>query len=171
MVILETDRLRLRTLELTDIDAVMGFWGDPEVMRYCGGPGSREQELRSIRFYRQMHQERGFSPYLIELKETGDPVGVCGFNPPSDGHDAELMYHLAKSHWGKGYATEAAEACLEYAKETLGFRSVIASADPRNAASQKILTNIGFESIGMKWYEDTGQEEPCYVMKFSPEGQ
>lgn len=166
MLIVETDRLILRTLELTDIDAVMGFWGDPEVMKYCGGTGTREQELRSIRYYMQMQDERGFSPYLIVQKETEDRIGVCGFNPPGEGYDAELIYHLAKSHWGKGYATEAAEGCLEYARETLSFKRIIASADPRNAASQKILLNIGFQPIGTRWFEDTGQEEPCFELVF-----
>lgn len=164
MVILETDRLMLRTLELTDIDAVMGFWGDPEVMKYCGGTGTKEQEIRSIRYYMAMQTERGFSPYLIMLKESGDAIGVCGFNPPVEGYDAELIYHLAKSHWGKGYATEAAEGCLEYAREHLPLKRLIASADPRNAASRKILENIGFSYIGMNWFEDTGQEEPCYEL-------
>ena len=62
MIILETERLILRTLEMEDIDLVMSFWGDEEVMRFYGGAGSKEWELRSLRYYINMYYEISFSP-------------------------------------------------------------------------------------------------------------
>jgi ribosomal-protein-alanine N-acetyltransferase len=71
-----------------------------------------------------MQKEKGFSPYLVMLKESKDIIGVCGFNPPNNGYDAELMYHLAKKYWGKGYATEAAKGCIDYARKHLKINNI-----------------------------------------------
>ncbi|MBV1756569.1 MAG: GNAT family N-acetyltransferase [Dethiosulfatibacter sp.] len=164
MTICETERLILRTLELDDLDSVMSFWGDIEVMKYCGGAGTREREFKALQYYMNMQEERGFSPYLAMLKETGEIIGVCGFNPPTNGYDTELMYHLAKKYWGKGYATEAAIACIDYAKNHLKIKKIGASIDPENKSSQKVLEKLGFNYVGMKWCEDTNQDEPYFEL-------
>jgi [ribosomal protein S5]-alanine N-acetyltransferase len=164
LIILETDRLILRTLKMEDIDDVMNFWGNVEVMKYCGGAGTRERELGALKYYINMQQEKGFSPYGVVLKESNEIIGVCGFNPPNNGYDTELMYHLSKNHWGKGYATEAAKACIEYAKNHLKISSIGASIDPENGASKHVLEKLGFNYIGMKWCEATKQDEPYFEM-------
>ena len=166
MKVIETERLILRTLKMEDIDAVMAFWGDREVMKYCGGAGTKERETRALKYYINMQKERNFSPYLTLLKESGQIIGVCGFNPPNNGYDAELMYHLAIKFWGKGYATEAAAACIDYAKEQLKIKKIGASIDPENNASQKVLEKLGFTYAGMKWCEATKQEEPYFELIF-----
>lgn len=124
MIIMETPRLLLRRLELDDIDILMEVWGDNEVMLYCGGAGNREQELRSLRFYMDLYDREGFSPYAVLLREAGELIGVAGFNPPNHECEAELMYHFKKSHWGKGYATEAAKACVEFAQNHSGITTL-----------------------------------------------
>ena len=167
MKIMETERLILRTLQMEDIDAVMTFWGDVEVMKYSGGAGTKERELKALKYYINMQKERNFSPYLTVLKESGEIIGVCGFNPPNNGYDTELMYHFAKKYWGKGYATEAAKACIVYAKGQLKINKIGASTDPENNASQKVLEKLGFTYAGMKWCEETNQDEPYFEMILS----
>lgn len=162
-ILFETERLYFRALQKEDLDEIMEIWGDEEVMAWSGGAGTIEQEERSLSFYRTMQKERGFSLYLVFLKETEEAVGVCGFNPPVESFDAELLYHFKKRHWGKGYATESVLGVTQYAKDVLHFRSIISSADPKNKASQKVLEKAGYRYIGMKWYEDLSQEEPTYV--------
>lgn len=162
MFVAESERLLLRTLEETDIDDLLKVWGDPEVMRFCGGAGDRERELRALKFYMKHQEEKGFSPYGIILKETGELIGVSGFNPAGDGYDAELMYHLAKAYWGMGYASEAVNATLDYSKKDLPFKCIEASIDPDNHASGKILENNGFKLVGHKWCNETQKEEPFY---------
>lgn len=164
MRILETDRLILRTLNIDDIDCVMNFWGDIEVMKYCGGAGTRERELKALQFYINLQKEKGFSPYIVAIKESGKVIGVCGFNPPNDGYDAEIMYHLAKDYWGRGYATEAAQACIDYARRHTKISRLGASIDPENGASRNVLEKLGFKCIGMKWCEVTNQEEPYFEL-------
>lgn len=171
MKITETERLILRTLEVSDLDALMDIWGSDEVMKYCGGAGTREQELRSLQYYINMQKERGFSPYLVLHKDTLEVLGVCGFNPPHEEYDAELMYHFAKPHWGKGYAKEAAKGCLAFAKDTLGLRRICAFVDPKNTASKSILEKNGFRFIGTKWFEDTKQDELCYELELERPGE
>lgn len=75
MKIRETERLILRTLEVSDLDELMDIWGSEEVMKYCGGAGTREHELRSLQYYINMQKERGFSPYLVLHKDTLDILG------------------------------------------------------------------------------------------------
>lgn len=162
MKILVTERLMLRTLELADFDLVMSFWGDTEVMKYCGGAGTKEREFKALQYYIKMQEELGFSPYLTLLKENNEVIGVCGFNPSNNGYDTELMYHLGKKYWSNGYATEAAKACIDYAKNHLEIKRIGASIDPENMASQVVLEKLGFNFVGMKWCEETNQDEPYF---------
>lgn len=165
MVTFETDRLLLRTLKTEDLDSVLDFWGNEEVMKYCGGAGSREREQKAIAFYINIQNEKGFSPFLVSLKENSEVIGACGFNPTENDYEIELIYHFAQKYWGKGYATEAANACINYVRENLKIQKIIASIDPNNNVSKKILGKLGFEFMGMKWFEDTKEEEPYFEMK------
>jgi len=162
MIVLETERLILRLLELSDIDELMNIWGDREVMLYCGGAGTREQELKSLIYYKDLYDSQGFSPFVVVLKSDQSIIGVCGFNPPNNGCDAELMYHFKKSCWGNGYATEAAKGCLNYATDHPKIKILGASIDPKNDSSRNVLEKLGFDYVGMKWCEATGQEEPYF---------
>jgi len=157
--IYETDRLYLRTLNIEDIDSVLRFWGDEEVMKYCGGAGTREQEMKSLKFYINLQEEKGYSPYAVILKENNEVIGVCGFNPPDNKEDIELVYHFAKEYWGKGYATEAANACVNYAREYLNRDKIVAFIYPSNKSSENILLKLGFVFKGVKWHGGSKKED------------
>lgn len=162
MQLYKTKRLTLSELQYSHLDDLMDLWGNAEVMKYCGGAGSRKQEENSLMFYLRMYEENGFSPYLVKLIETDEMIGVCGFNPPSFEHDAELMYHFKREYWGQGYATEAAIGCLEYARKSLSIKRIGASIDPANLASRKVLEKIGFVYVGVRHCEATGHDEPYF---------
>lgn len=161
MIIAETERLILRTLELEDIGTIMSIWGDEEVMKYSGGAGTRERELGALRFYLKLQEEKGYSPYAVIMKETREMVGVCGFNPP-DGEYIELMYHFAGKHWGIGLASESSSACIEYARNSLKAEKLAAYTDPENIASQNVLLKSGFVCMGSKHHNGSGKEELYY---------
>lgn len=78
-----------------------------------------------------------------------------------------MIFHFAKNAWGKGYATEAAAACVHFAKMNPKVMKIYVSADPKNTGSLKILEKIGFKYKGMKWFEDTNQEEAYYEIQVS----
>ncbi|MGN7175893.1 GNAT family N-acetyltransferase [Paenibacillus sp. FSL R5-0490] len=162
----ETERLLLRTMQQQDLDAVFQIWGSPEVMKYCGGSSTKDRIQRSIEFYRHLQEEKGYSVYAVLLKETSSLFGVCGFNPGESDDEAELLYHLSQSYWGKGFAAEAAAASVRNLTESCpNIKKIIASIDPANPASGKVLTKIGMKSKGMKWFEDTQQEELYFEME------
>ncbi len=164
MVVYETNRLILRLFESGDVEDVMKFWGDAEVMEHCSGAIPEEFLPKVFESYNKCHDAKGLSVYAVVEKETGKVIGAAGFNIRDSVSTIELLYHFAKESWGKGYATEAAAACVHLAKENGQVKLIYASADPVNAGSLKILEKIGFNYQGLKWFEDTEQEEPYYEM-------
>ncbi|MEK3856139.1 GNAT family N-acetyltransferase [Cytobacillus sp. FSL H8-0458] len=163
----ETGRLQLRTMQTDDLDAISEIWGSPEVMKHCCGASTRSRIQHSIDFYRRLQNEKGYSVYTVLLKENSALIGVCGFNPAENEHEVELLYHFNQHYWGKGYAAEAAAACVAALRNSgLNVRKMSAAVDPANPASGKVLEKIGMTAAGMKWFEDTQQEELCYEMEF-----
>lgn len=161
-VVSETDRLLLKIFEEADVDHAKSFWGNDEVMEHCLGAIPYDLLPKVVVSYARCHKEKGLSVYAVVEKETKKVIGAAGFNVRTSLETVELIYHFAKESWGKGYATEAAIACLNIAKANGNVKTIYASAHPQNANSLKILEKIGFRYQGMKWFDDTEQEEPYY---------
>jgi [ribosomal protein S5]-alanine N-acetyltransferase len=146
--ILETERLIVRTWAPADAEEGFGIWSDGEVMRYVGTgrPNATIEETRAwIGRMTAHHELHGFGFWAVVEKDSGLLVGSCGMGYQRDGGPpVEFGYTLARSRWGRGYATEAAGACLRYAFEALRFQELVASVDARNVASQRVLEKIGF---------------------------
>lgn len=162
--IIETERLLLRVFEETDLYDVMDIWGDEEVMKHCNGAIPQEQLHKALTAYASCHRINGISVYAVIEKKSGRVVGTAGFKVTKTKDVVELIYHFAKSAWGKGYATEATSACVQFAKTIPWLMKIFASADSKNAGSLKVLEKAGFEYRGMKWFEDTNQEEPYFEL-------
>jgi RimJ/RimL family protein N-acetyltransferase len=147
-MILQTERLIIRTWSANDAEAGFLIWSDPEVMRYVGTgqPNATLEETAAWIQRMSAHQDlHGFGFWAVEEKKSGRLIGSCGMGYQRDGGlPIEFGYTLARSHWGKGLATEAATACLRYAFESLGLPELLASVDARNTASQRVLEKIGF---------------------------
>lgn len=161
-VIIETDRLQLCVFYDEYLEASKSFWGDEEVMYLFSGATPEDLLIKIIPGYRKCHEANGISVYAVKELETNIVVGAAGFNISNSLETVELIYHFSKASWGKGYATEAAKACLEIAKNHGSIKYITASADPQNESSIRILEKIGFTNKGLKYYEDTDQEEPIY---------
>ncbi len=160
---IETERLLLRTFKVEYIDEVMKFWGNDEVMKYCYGGINREYIEKAIIFYEACQDKKGFSTYIVTIKETGEIIGACGYNPTENDSEIELIYHYKKEAWGNGYATEAAKAYIKYAKENCkSIKRIIASVDPRHEASMKILEKVGFKYTHSQYCHKTNLNEPYY---------
>lgn len=146
-VILETERLRLRTWTLNDAEEGFRIWSDAEVMRYVGTghPHRSVEETRGWLGRMIAHQEQhGFCYWAVEEKKSGQLIGSCGVTYLKDEQQIDFGYTLAQSFWGRGYATEAAGACLRYAFKNLNLPEIVAGVDSRNVASQRVLEKIGF---------------------------
>jgi [ribosomal protein S5]-alanine N-acetyltransferase len=95
------------------------------------------------------HQLRhGFGKWAAIERATGDLIGYCGIELYENGSDVELGFCLARSAWGRGYATEAARAWLEHGFAVLGFTRVLALVKPDNLASIRVLEKIGMTHAG-----------------------
>lgn len=168
MIIGESQRLILRILEDQDINSLMLFWGNPEVMKYCPGSTCEEEPIkRAIKRYQSLQATKNHSVYAVVHKASGEVIGGCGFNTTEKDDEIELIYHFSKDIWGKGYATEAGKIAIDYIRKNPQFKTISASVYPENTDSEKVLKKLGFKCIGMKWFEDSKCEEPCYELKLN----
>ncbi|GAA4699965.1 GNAT family N-acetyltransferase [Nocardioides nanhaiensis] len=139
-----TARLRLREMTESDLDAMAGLLGDPDVMRYYPRPRTREEARAWIDWNRRSYAEHGYGLWVLETHE-GEFVGDCGltWQPVGERQVLEVGYHVLPRHQGRGYATEAARACLELATGAIGEQHVVAIVHPDNAASRRVAERIG----------------------------
>lgn len=156
---LETARLRLRPLAVSDEADLVALDSDPEVMRYVGSPAgvkspaeTRERARRRIReAQRGDYEPLGFWRIEGRSDRAFHGVGALVRMPESD--DVEVAYRLARSAWGQGIATEAAGALVAHALGPLGLARVVAVTYPANQASQRVLDKLGFERRGIREYK------------------
>lgn len=150
MIILETERLMLRCQLETDLDAIDAIQSDPQVMKYVGNgkTTSREETEKSIKFWKKYGEEKGYSSWAVVEKGTGRVIGKAGFAELPDKSDVEVFYMFVKDAWGKGYATEISGALIEYGKEKLGLKRIVAFTFPENIPSQNVVKKIGLVRDG-----------------------
>jgi RimJ/RimL family protein N-acetyltransferase len=155
--ILETDRLLLRTFTLEDAAGVLVLSSDPEVMRFLSPPLDQTVADAEKRVRRAMdhHARRGFGLNAVVEKATGTVLGSCGVKELEEGPHIEIGYHFRRDAWGKGYATEAARACLRHAFEHLGLTRIVGVVNPLNLASKRVLEKIGLTYEGHGFYYKT----------------
>lgn len=140
-----TPRLAFRQMTPDDLDDMAALLGDPDVMRYYPRPKTRDEALAWIDWNQRLYQQEGFGLWLITLRSTGEFVGDCGLTPQEvDGTvDIEVGYHVRADLQGQGYATEAAAACRDHARDLLNTKRLIAIIHPDNVPSQRVAEKIG----------------------------
>lgn len=166
--ILETERLVLRTWTLSDADmnAAYALWSDPEVKKDIihHAPESLDDIRKTVQAGAKHQEEFGTQLWAVVEKISGQLIGCCGFILFEDGPAYELVCHLARPYWRLGYATELAEAVLEYAFEKLRIPRVVATLPVDNLPSRKILEKAGFEYLGTYFWQDVSRELYHYEM-------
>lgn len=140
---LETERLVLRQLTEADLDAYAAMCADPEVMRFLGEPMSRPDAWRHLASVLGHWRLRGFGAYAVIEKAGGAFVGRIGFIQPAGWPGFEVGWTLAREHWGKGLASEAAARCLEHAFTEMERDRVISLIHPDNESSRRVAERIG----------------------------
>ncbi|MCV0428884.1 MAG: GNAT family N-acetyltransferase [Roseibium sp.] len=148
-IYLETSRLYLRAWQQEDVDPFADMCADPEVMRYFPSTMSREKSEELIERAIDKQASDGFCMAPVEVKETGEFLGFVGLNRPSYGKPlpfdpcVEIGWRLKQSSWGKGFASEAAEAWLRFGFEAIGLAEIVAFTIPANVPSQKVMRRLG----------------------------
>jgi len=151
---IETERLILRMLRAEDLDELSALMSDPDVVRYVGNgkPVSREESDRALQSILKHWQTHGFGRWAVIDKHSRKFVGFGGlrslFGTP------EVVYHLAKAHWGKGLATELGRAALRFGFEERGFERIVAITKPPNKASIHVLEKLGMQFEMITSYYD-----------------
>lgn len=144
-VILETPRLLLRKFTPDDADALEKVIGDPVAMVWYAAPFDREGVETWIRRNLDRYEREGHALWALVLKSTGEMIGDCGCvtQEVEDQTAIEIGYHVRRDHWGNGYATEAARACIDFAFEKLGAPRVISMIRPGNISSRRVAEKNG----------------------------
>jgi len=148
-VLLETANLILRTVTMADIDGVASSWKLDE------GPISHSEAEQKIKWMLSNH-EQNIPGKIIHLclvmifKDTDEFVGWCGLDHTNNKDvDPALFYLLKSNYWGKGLATEAARALLDYAFTQLKLSSIHGGAAGDNLASKRVMKKIGMKYVGL----------------------
>ena len=146
---METERLVLRMFRESDTDAYAEMLADPEVMRFLGGkPMPRAEAWRNMAMVLGHWHLRGYGFWAVEEKESGELVGRVGCWYPEGWPGLEVGWTLRRSSWGRGYATEAARASINYVFNELGQTRVISLIDPNNVNSIRVAERLGEKPEG-----------------------
>ena len=152
---IETSRLLIRpfTREAGDVAAMHALFSDPEVVKYIGGVLSDTIQKTQERVWRWINYQEtlGYSCWAVLEKSSGEIIGDCGLFPfENKGPEVELGYDFRRDRWNRGYATEAARACLDYGFRKLKIARIVAVALPENIASCRVLEKCGMIKHGMR---------------------
>jgi RimJ/RimL family protein N-acetyltransferase len=150
--ILETERLLLRDLTADDAAFILELLNEPAFLENIGDRGART--LADARRYIARgpvasYRKFGFGLYLVELKDSGAPIGICGLLKRDWLADVDIGFAFLQKFWSQGYARESAAAVMHYGWTTLRLKRIVAITKPINQASITLLEKLGlrFEKI------------------------
>ncbi|MDC6159347.1 GNAT family N-acetyltransferase [Bacillus cereus group sp. Bce005] len=154
---LNTQRLHLRRMAVSDSHSLFKIWSDPDVTRFMNISNftHEAQAKEMIELLEELAQaSKAIRFSMIELK-SNEIIGTCGFNSIDfENAKAEIGYDIAKAYWGKGYAPEGISALLNYGFETLKLNRIEAKVEPANVNSIKVIEKLHFTFEGtLRQYE------------------
>lgn len=162
---IETERLTLRKMTETDAEELFNIFSDPIAMRYFGVIFDRQRMDKWVRNNLEHEKQHGFSLLSVVLKDNGEVIGDCGLE--TDQIDGQTVvgigFDFKRSYWGKGYATEAARAVLEYGFTNLELDSIFGWIDPQNTPSQRVAERIGM--LVDRYVDRGGKKYVLYSIK------
>jgi ribosomal-protein-alanine N-acetyltransferase len=145
--VIETPRLLLHRLTTGDADFILHLLNEPSFLRFIGDKGvrTREDARRYIETGPMASYDRfGFGLYRVGLRETGEPVGICGLLKREALEDVDVGFAFLPGFWSRGFALESASAVLAHERRTWGLKRVLAITSPDNEASIRLLGKLGF---------------------------
>lgn len=168
-MILQTQRLFLRELTPSDFNSLCKILQDKQVMYAYEHAFSDAEALDWLERQISRYSTYGFGLWAVILKETGEMIGQCGLTMQDIG-DKEVLevgYLFQKAYWHKGYATESATACKEYAFDTLNATEVYSIIRDNNVASQNVAVRNGMSIVGeyTKHYHGIDMPHLLYCVK------
>ena len=148
---LATERTIVREMTVADAGFICTLLNQPSFLRYIGDRNVRSDADAAVFIetrYRQSYREHGYGLWVVELRASGIPIGICGFVRRPTLAAADLGFAFLPEHEGHGYAHEAASASLDYGARVLGFSDVLAIVQPGNVRSSRLLERLHFTCVG-----------------------
>ena len=147
MKILETDRTILREITEDDAAFVLDLLNQPSFIKYIGDRNVRD--LEQAREYVESrftfnYKKFNFGMWLVELKETGEPIGMCGFVKRDSLPEADIGFAFLPQFERKGFGFETADAVLKFGRDSLNLKRILAIVSQDNQSSEKLLLKVGF---------------------------
>ena len=157
---LETERLNLRRISARDAKFILALLNDPSFIRNIGD--KRVRSVSNARSYIRnnivaSYERFGFGLYMVELKDSGSPIGICGLVKREALPDVDIGFAFLPPFWSKGYATESAQAVKAYAIDVVGLKRIAAVTNPDNDGSIGVLEKIG---LSFERMIRLGEDEP-----------
>ncbi len=148
LTVLETERLILRRFVREDAPFILQLVNEPSFIQNIGDRGVRtlsDAEKYLATGPISSYERNGFGLYLVQLKESGKSIGMCGLIKREALEHVDVGYAFLPAFWSKGYASEAVRGVLKYAKDSVGLSQVVAIVDPKNQGSIRVLEKAGFQ--------------------------
>jgi RimJ/RimL family protein N-acetyltransferase len=170
MVELETPRLLLRRWREDDLNALATIYADPEVMRFIGDGSvrDRDQTAAGLAMMEREWDERGFGMFAVEVRETGHLAGWVGLTVPAFLPEVlpavEIGWRLGRSFWGRGIATEGADAVLRFGFVDRVLDRIISIRHVDNRASGRVMEKIGMKFDRRTVVPSRGQPVDVYAI-------
>nr|WP_249745580.1 GNAT family N-acetyltransferase [Mesobacillus boroniphilus] len=158
--------MKIRWLEVSDREFIFKLLNEPGWLKYIGDKGIRS--LEDAKNYiltgpRKMYERFGFGLFVVELKESQLPVGLCGLIKRDGLEDVDIGYAFLAEYQSRGYAIESAKGTLEYARK-LGLERIVAITTKDNASSSKLLEKLGMTFEGYVTLPQDDEELQLYAI-------
>lgn len=166
-IILETNRLLLRELNVEDAENFHKLNLNPNVIKYTGN--SAFENIEKAKEFLENYQDyklNGYGRWAVIYKENNEFIGWCGLKFDEIDNETDIGFRFFEKVWNKGYATESAKACLNYGFEKLNLKRIVGRAMKENIGSIKVL-----EKIGLEYEKDTdfeGKDAVIYKIEKKP---
>jgi RimJ/RimL family protein N-acetyltransferase len=155
MLRIETARLLLRPHDEADFEDLHALTAGEQMRRHLSGVANREESWKRLLFMAGGWAMFGYSNFAVIERDGGAYVGNCGvfklvreLDPPFDG-SPEAGWIIAGDRWGRGYASEAMAAAIDWFERAIGPQRLVCMISPGNAASEKVAARLGFEAEGL----------------------
>jgi RimJ/RimL family protein N-acetyltransferase len=151
-VILATTRLLLRTFTIADAPLLYQLNSDPEVIRFTYDPLHNLSEAEKIigQVILPQYALYNYGRWALHVESSMEFIGWCGLKYDVQRDEVDLGYRLMQKHWGQGYATEVAFACIQYGLKKLNLHTIVGKAVKENKASIHVLQKCGMSYTGVK---------------------
>lgn len=150
-ILIDTPRLQMREFTLDDAEAVVEFNANEEVTRYTGDAGMVKtlEDAKGVitDVWLAEYKKYGYARYALIHKGDNKIIGFCGVKFLEEEGLPDVGYRMLPEYWGQGLGTEAVQATMDYARDTLGLTKIIAEAVVENTASNHILKKVGLRHV------------------------